>query len=105
MNGGRKIITKDMLEAARNKGWSCNQTAKHYGMHRTSIAAACVRFNVELARSKFDPQMPSTRSVFWKQVVDAETLKPKGSPVFSCKPSAIERALRQRGLAVPKLAR
>lgn len=100
----RKRITTDMLEAAKNKGWNITQTARHYGMHRTSIAAACERFGIELPMSKFNPDMPSTRSRFWKEIVDASTLQPKKKPVFSASPAAIERALaakdRQKKLQV-----
>jgi hypothetical protein len=90
---GRKIITRDMITAAREKGWGITQTARHYGMHRTSIASACERFNIELAQSKFNPDMPSTRSKFWRETV--EKPKPKTPAIWSCSPAAIERTLRR----------
>lgn len=90
---GRKRITPDMLEAAKEKGWNITQTARHYGMHRTSIGAACERFGIELAQSKFNPQMPSTRSRFWKDVV--ESPKPKTKAIFSCNPAAVDKALKE----------
>lgn len=93
MATGRKFITRDMMVAARDKGWNISITAKHYGMHRSSIAAACERFGIELATSKFDPQIPSTRSRFWRDVVEAEAPKTRGKPVWSCSPAAIERTL------------
>ena len=58
---GRKFITKEMLEAARDKGMSNAQTARHYGMHASSIHAACERFGVMLPYAKFAPVMPSKR--------------------------------------------
>lgn len=98
MRLGPKRVTIEMLTAAREKGFNVTQTARFYGMHRTSIAAACERFGIMLSLSKFDPQMPSTKSRFWKETVDAVTLEPKPKPVFSCKPAAIERALKRQGL-------
>ena len=88
---GRKIITRDMLTAAKEKGWSITQTGRHYGMHRTSIASACERFGIELALSKFNPDMPSTRSKFWRDAVS----KPKTPAIWSCSPAAIERTLQR----------
>jgi hypothetical protein len=60
-------------------------------MHRTSISAACERFGIELSQSKFSPDLPSTRSRFWKDIDIAPT--PVKSAVWSCKPGAINRAL------------
>jgi hypothetical protein len=88
---GKKRITRDMIQAAKEQGWNVTQTARHYGMHRTSIGAACERFGIELAQSKFDPQMPSTTSRFWKENV--EKPKPKTPAIWSCSPAAVERAL------------
>jgi hypothetical protein len=88
---GKKRITPDMIQAAKDKGWNVTQAARHYGMHRTSITAACERFGIELALSKFDPQMPSTRSKFWQETV--EKPKPKTPAIWSCSPAAVERAL------------
>jgi hypothetical protein len=90
---GRKIITRDMLTAAKEKGWGITQTGRHYGMHRTSIASACERFGIELALSKFNPDMPSTRSKFWRETV--EKPKPKTPAIWSCSPQAIERTLQR----------
>jgi hypothetical protein len=42
---------------------------------------------------KFSPQAVSRRSPEWKEAVDAMTLQPKGNPVWSCSPAAIEKAL------------
>ena len=93
MRLGSKRITRDMLEAALAKNWDPTTTARHYGMHRTSITAACERFGISLPMHKFSPQAVSRRSPDWKEVVDAETLKPKGNPIWSASPAAIEKAL------------
>jgi hypothetical protein len=90
---GRKLLTKDMLIAALDKGWSVSLTAAHYGMHRKSIDAACERFGIMLPMHKFSPQVVSRRSPEWKEVVNAATLKPKGRPVWSASPEAVEKAL------------
>jgi hypothetical protein len=99
---GPKRITRDMITAAHEKGWNVTQTARHYGMHRTSISAACERFGIELSQSKFSPDLPSTRSRFW-QDADAASTKVK-TAVWSCKPGAINRALEkleaEKGLRV-----
>jgi hypothetical protein len=79
---GRRIITRDMIIAARDKGWSVSLTAQHYGMHRSSIDAACERFGIMLPMNKFSPTMPSKTKP-----------KPEGNPVWSCSPAAIEKAL------------
>ena len=91
MRLGPKRITRDMITAAQEKGWNVTQTARHYGMHRTSISAACERFGIELSQSKFSPDLPSTRSRFWKDIDIAP--KPVKAAVWSCKPGAINRAL------------
>jgi hypothetical protein len=93
MRLGSKRITRDMLEAALAKQWDPTTTARHYGMHRTSITAACERFGISLPMHKFSPQAVSRRSPEWKEAVDAMTLQPKGNPVWSCSPAAIEKAL------------
>ena len=86
---GRKIITRDMIIAARDKGWSVSLTAAHYGMHRKSIDAACERFGIALPLSKYAPTMPSkTKPKPGEQVSDRRT-----PAIWSCSPRAIERAL------------
>lgn len=81
----RKFLTRDMIVAAREKGWSVTITAQHYGMHRKSIDAACERFGVDLPQSKFSPQLVSARS--------KEEPSNKRIPSFSCSPNAIQRYL------------
>jgi len=90
---GRKIITRDMIIAARDKGWSVSLTAQHYGMHRSSIDAACERFGIMLPLSKYAPTMPSkTKPKPDEQVSDKRT-----PALWSCSPAAIQRALEAAG--------
>jgi len=91
----RRVITRDMIQAAKDRGWHLTLTAEHYGMHRSSISAACERFGISLPMHKFSPQAVSRRSPEWKEAVDAMTLQPKTSPTWSCSPRAIERALEK----------
>ncbi len=95
MRLGSKRITRDMLEAALAKQWDPTTTSRHYGVHRTSVTAACERFGISLPMHKFSPQAVSRRSPEWKEAVDALTLQPKSSPTWSCSPRAIERALEK----------
>jgi hypothetical protein len=90
---GRKIITRDMIIAARDKGWSVSLTAAHYEMHRSSIDAACERFGIMLPLSKFAPTVPSkTKPKPDEQVSDKRT-----PALWSCSPVAIQRALEAAG--------
>jgi hypothetical protein len=82
---GKKFLTRDMIVAAREKGWSVTITAQHYGMHRKSIDAACERFGVDLPQSKFSPQLVSAKS--------KEEPSNRRVPSFSCSPKAIQRYL------------
>lgn len=93
MYGGRKRITRDMIEACLAKGWSVSQAAKHYGMHRSSIDAACERFNIVLPLHPFSAQRVSPRSKVWVDMIDREK-RPKVK--LSASPAAIERALRKK---------
>jgi len=88
----RRIITKDMLTAAKEKGWNITQTANHYEMHRSSIAAACERFGIVLPMHPFSPQRVSPKSKVWLDIADGET-KPKVK--LSASPAAVERTLRR----------
>jgi len=86
---GRKFLTRDMLIAARDKGWSVSLTAAHYGMHRKSIDAACERFGIALPLHKFSPTVPSkTKPKPEDQGSDKRT-----PAIWSCSPAAVERAL------------
>jgi hypothetical protein len=86
----RRLITRDMIQAAKDQGWHLSLTANHYGMHRSSIAAACERFGIVLPMHQFSPQRVSPKSKVWVDVIDGET-KPKVK--LSASPRAIERAL------------
>jgi hypothetical protein len=86
---GRKIITRDMIIAARDKGWSVSLTAAHYGMHRKSIDAACERFGIALPLSKFAPTVPSKT----KPKPDDRVSDKRTPAIWSCSPGAIDRAL------------
>jgi hypothetical protein len=79
-----------MLIYAREKGWHLALTAKHYGMHKSSIAAACERLGVVLPMHQFSPQRVSPRSKAWADVIDGET-RPKTK--LSASKASIERAL------------
>jgi hypothetical protein len=90
---GRKIITRDMIIAARDKGWSVSLTAQHYGMHRSSIDAACERFGIMLSLSKYAPTMPSKT----KPKPDEQASDKRTPALWSCSPAAIQRALEAAG--------
>ena len=94
MRLGSKRITRDMLEAALAKQWDPTTTSRHYGVHRTSVTAACERFGIVLPMHKFSPQAVSTRSSLWADAGD----KPKTPAIWSCSPAAIKRALAKRGV-------
>jgi hypothetical protein len=94
MKDGRKMITKEMLEAGAERGMNVTQVARHYGFHRKSIDAACERFGVALPFSIYSPQKPSPRKL--------PALKPKGKPRWSAAPVAIKRAARELGVELPE---
>jgi hypothetical protein len=88
----RRLITRDMIQAAKDRGWHLTLTAEHYGMHRSSIAAACERFGIVLPMHPFSPQRISQKSKVWIDIVDGET-KPKVK--LSASPAAVERTLQR----------
>ena len=93
MRLGSKRITRDMLEAALAKQWDPTTTAQHYGMHRSTIDAACERFGIVLPMHKFSPVMASkTRKSQAPEANDTRT-----QAIWSCSPAAIERALKRLG--------
>jgi hypothetical protein len=79
-----------MIQAAKDQGWHLTLTADHYGMHRSSIAAACERFGIVLPMHQFSPQRVSPTSKVWVDIIDGET-KPKVK--LSASKASIERAL------------
>ena len=86
----RRVITRDMIQAAKDKGWHLTLAAAHYNMHRSSIAAACERFGIALPMHQFSPQRVSQKSRVWVDIIDGET-KPKIK--LSASPAAIQRAI------------
>ena len=86
----RRVITRDMIQAAKDQGWHLTMAANHYGMHRSSIAAACERFGIVLPMHPFSPQRVSPKSKVWVDIIDGET-KPKVK--LSASPAKIRRAL------------
>ena len=93
MRDGRKIITKEMLEAAKAHNMCISQTAKYYGFHHKSITSACERFGVTLPFSIHSPQKFGTKKM--KPTPPAPKKKP--APVWSASPAAIQRALAKAG--------
>lgn len=91
--GGRRTISKDMMEACLAKRWNAGQAAKHFGFHRKSIEAACERFGIVLPLVTFGK--PITAPVLvWVDKIDKETPTPKAK--LSASKTAIERALAKR---------
>lgn len=88
MAGQRNKITIEILEAARRKGWSISQTARHYSTHHTTIGDACKRLNVELPRNQHIAAKPCEKKE--RLISEASNMRVKA---WSCKPAAIERAL------------
>jgi len=86
----RRVITKDMLIACREKGWHLTLAAAHLEMHRSSVAAACERFGIVLPMHNFSPQRVSKKSKVWVDIIDGET-KPKVK--LSASKASIQRAL------------
>lgn len=86
----RRVITRDMIQAAKDQGWHLTMAANHYGMHRSSIAAACERFGIVLPMHQFSPQRVSKKSKVWVDICDGET-KPKVK--LSASKASIKRAL------------
>lgn len=82
----KRQITRDMIEAAREKGWSVSQTARHYGFHNSSIDAACQRFGIALPMHKYSPALRSSRAV-------GPQPSNEKAKAWSSSPDAIRRAL------------
>lgn len=91
--GGRRTISKDMMESCLAKRWNAGQASKHFGFHRKSIEAACERFGIVLPLMTFGK--PITAPVLvWVDKIDNETPTPKAK--LSASKAAIERALAKR---------
>ncbi len=88
---GRRIISRDMMEAARDKGWNATQTSRHYGFHRKSIEDACERFGIILPLGTTWAPPPKPKPlVVWTDEVEPKT---KEKVRLSAGSAAIERAL------------
>jgi hypothetical protein len=96
---GRQMMTRDMIEAARDKGWNATQTSRHYGMHRKSIDAAAERFGImlPLGMTWAPPPKPKHIVVWTDEIEDRPKVK------LSAGPAAIEKALAK--LAAEKKSR
>lgn len=97
MAGGKRI-TIDMMKAANERGWSAGRTARHYGLHRKSVEAACERFGVvlPLQEAPFYGEYATLKEVTVPKVKVAE---PKSNALWSCSPAAVDRALKRAGKA------
>ena len=87
---GRRIITRDMMEAALAKRWNAGQASKHFGFHRKSIEAACERFGIVLPLMTFGKPLTAPQRV-WVDEIDP--YQPPKKVKLSASPSAIQRAL------------
>lgn len=91
----RRQITRDMIEAALNKGWNAAITARHYGFHRKSIDSAAERFGIALPLGvSWAPPPPKTKPllVWTDEIKDHAQKKPK----LSASKAAVERALAKK---------
>ena len=95
MMGGRRLITRDMMQAALIFRWSASQAAKHYGFSRNSIAAACERFGIVLPTTTFGKPITAPKEPNDDEMYGDDAPKVK----FSASKAAIERALASRGRA------
>lgn len=87
----RPKITKDMIEYAQKRGWNRAQTAKNYGMHHTSINAACERFGIDLSLQKVQSAPLTYKQKIWQDSIPDST--PTDKVRWSASKSAVNRAL------------
>ena len=87
---GRRIITRDMMEAALAKRWNAGQASKHFGFHRKSIESACERFGIVLPLMTFGKPLSAPQRVW---VDEIEPYKPPKKVKLSASKASIERAL------------
>lgn len=97
MAGGKRI-TIDMMKAASERGWSAGRTARHYGLHRKSVDAACERFGVVLPLHG-EPFYGEYGVLEDMKVPKVKVSEPKSNALWSCSPAAVERALKRAGKA------
>ena len=91
--GGRRLITRDMMQAALIFRWSASQAAKHYGFSRNSIAAACERFGIVLPLMTFGKPLTAPQRVW---VDEIEPYQPPKKVKLSASKASIERALAKQ---------
>ena len=91
--GGRRLISRDMLQAALIFRWSASQAAKHYGFSRNSIAAACERFGIVLPTTTFGKPITAPERVWVDKI---EPYQPPKKVKLSASKASIERALAKQ---------
>lgn len=91
--GGRRVITRDMMESALAKRWNAGQASKHFGFHRKSIEAACERFNIVLPLMTFGKPLTAPERVWVDKI---EPYQPPKKVKLSASKAAIDRALAKR---------
>ena len=89
----RRMVTKEMLLECKEQGLYIAKAARHLGLHKSTVAAACDRFNIVLPLHLFSAQRVSPRSKVWVDMIDNDK-RPKVK--LSASPAAIERALRKK---------
>lgn len=90
---GRRIITRDMMEAALAKRWNAGQAGKHFGFHRKSIEAACERFGIVLPLMTFGKPLTAPQRVW---VDEIQPYQPPKKVKLSASKASIERALAKQ---------
>lgn len=84
----RQKLTKDMIVAAQERGWTVAQTARQYSFHYSSIDEACQRFGIALPLAN---SYSTTHKARIMAQVDDTKVK-----TFSASPAAIEKALAEK---------
>lgn len=87
----RRMITLDMLETAKSRGWTMAQTARFFEFNNKSIAAACERFGIALPYAKNSPMNWSSR----RKIEEPEQPSTAKTVRFSASPAAVRRALEK----------
>ena len=90
--GGRRVITRDMMESALAKRWNAGQASKHFGFHRKSIEAACERFGIVLPLMTFGKPLSAPERVWVDKI---EPYQPPKKVKLSASKASVERALKK----------
>lgn len=93
MTPQRRVVTEQMLLECKAQGFYIAKAARHLGLHKSTVAAACDRFNIVLPLHPFSAQRISPKSRVWVDMIDNEK-KPKVR--LSASPAAIARALKKK---------